>query len=117
VQVKPDPLWNLPFHFFLKVNWLKTEEAEQLAQVAGDVYGQIRQQLAQIQMLMMPPAPSTPPGAPGGPAPDGSAVDAAVSAGAIHPANASGRPDGSAVDHAVAAGAIHPAAAPAGAVH
>lgn len=108
----PDPLWNLPYHFFKKVTWLKTETAERLAAETPAVYQAIRAHVQQIQVLMQPAAPAAQPGQPGGGPPTGQAVDAAVSSGALKPAPAAGAvPDGQAVTAAVRSGALRPAPA------
>lgn len=115
--VQPDPLWNLPFHFFKKVSFLKTEEAEQMATERPLVYQAIREHVMAIQMLMMPPPTAGPAGQPGVSAagkpgvtaPDGSAVDAAVKGGAMRPGR-TGPPTGDAVTAAVKGGAMRPRA-------
>lgn len=108
---QPDPLWNLPFHFFHKVQWLKTEEAETMAQQRPDIYAAIRQHIAGIQTLMMPPAPAPQPGTPGGGPPTGEAVSAAVQSGALQP---KGEPSGEALSAAVHSGALRPGETPDG---
>lgn len=110
----PDPLWNLPVHFFQKVNWLKTEDAELLAAQRSDLYQAIRGQIQGIQQLMQPPAPpAAAPGTPGGPPPDGHALSAAVAAGALKPAPPGGAPpDGRVLNAALHSGALHPAPPP-----
>lgn len=107
----PDPLWNLPLHFFHKVMWLRTEESELMASHLPEIYQAVRAHITQIQQLMAPPAPPAPkPGDPGGPKPDGSAIDHAVKSGAIKPADPNGgKPTGQALDAAISSGAIHPA--------
>lgn len=109
----PDQLWNLPFHFFQKVQWLKTEEADTARAERPLVYQAIRMQVMQIQFLMTPQAPPAPgPGQPGGPPPDGSAIDAATGQGAMAPARPKNAPpDGTTLDSALSAGAITPAPA------
>jgi hypothetical protein len=108
---QPDPLWNLPVHFFRKVQWLKTEAAEQCAAQRPQVYMAIRAQIQAIQMLMMPAAPAPAPGTPGGPPPDGSAIDHAVASGALTPARPKDAPpDGKALDQALQSGVLTPAA-------
>lgn len=101
----PDPLWNLPLHFFLKVAFLKTEEAELMASALPAIYQAVRQHVLGIQQLMIPPAPADPP-AKGA----GGTLDHAIQSGALHPA--SGKPGGKGVlDSAVSSGALHPAGA------
>lgn len=101
----PDPLWNLPLHFFHKLLWLRTEEAELLASERPDLYAAMRTHVLQIQQLMLPPPAPAPTG------PDGSRVDAAVASGALRPVDpaTAGAPDGSRLDAAVASGALRPA--------
>lgn len=101
----PDELWNLPLHFFLKVAFLKTEEAELMAEALPAIYQAVRQHVLGIQQLMMPPAPAAPP-AKG----SGGTLDTALAHGALQPAD--GKPGGKGVlNSAVNSGALHPAGA------
>ncbi len=108
---QPDPLWNLPYHFFKKVMWLKTADAEKLAVTNPPLYQAMRNHVLAIQQLMLPPPAAAPPGPP-----TGQAVDHAVASGAIHPAHV-GPPTGQVLTKAVESGALRPAATPPGSVH
>lgn len=101
----PDPLWNLSVHFFLKVNFLKTEEAELMKQFLPAIYQACRQHVLMIQQLMMPAAPPEAPqrGA-------GGALDSAVHSGALKPANNKPGAKG-ALNAAVSSGALQPSSA------
>lgn len=101
----PDPLVNVPLHLLLKTAFLKSQQAEELAQANPPVFQAMVQHVQQLQMRLAPPAP---PAAPAGP--DGSAVEAAVQAGVLVPAGAQpAAPDP--LQSAVQSGALVPAGA------
>jgi hypothetical protein len=102
---------NLPVHLFLLGNFLKTEEFEWLAQANGPLAEAMKAHVGQIgQMLAAKAAAENAPADMRSPAEkgDGSALDAAVSAGALHPADQSSPQ--SPMDALMAAGALAPAA-------
>lgn len=119
----PNPVTqSLPFHLLYKRNFLKTEEAEALAQANPPVY---QAMLAHVQMIeqtlqqqaaaaaMAQAQASAPPAKPGEQKPDGSALEHAIKSGALKPGEepeAKG-PDGSALEAAIGSGALQPAAA------
>ena len=82
-------------HLHFKKEFLKTEEAEQLAAANPPVWQAMVQHIAQLEQAMAPPMPPPPgPGQKGGPPPDGSAIDKAVQGGQMQPAGKPQRPDG-----------------------
>jgi hypothetical protein len=95
---------DIPIHLFLKRQFLKSEQAETLAEKNPAVFQAMVQHVEMLQYALNPPAPAPPSG------PDGSAVEGAVSAGAMVPAGAipQGPPP---LEQAVGAGALMPAAA------
>jgi hypothetical protein len=95
----------VPLHAHLKRQFLKTEEAEQLAGINPPVYAAM---LAHVQMLDLAMQPAPAPVEGGKPAgPDGSAVDAAVNSGALVPEGAAPQP-ADPLDGALSAGALSP---------
>lgn len=109
----PQPWWNLPVHLFLKTEFLKTEEYEQLRETNQPLAAAMVAHVEQLRTLMAPPAaPAAPVDAPAGAK---GALAHAVATGALRPV---GRPGGrAALAHAVTTGALHPVtAAPAAGV-
>lgn len=114
----PDPLWNLPVHFFLKSTFLKTEEAEQMAAdpMRAPVYQAIRQHVLMIQQMLQQqqlaaqgvhPQPPAKPGEKGGPPVSGKAVAAHVQAGHIRPASTQPKkPNGQLLNGMLKSGAV-----------
>jgi hypothetical protein len=103
----PDPLvMNLGAHFALKQAFLKTEEAEQLAQERPEVYAAMRMHLQQIQLLLNPPAPAA--------HQPGAALNDMVSKGVLTPQAPNA---GASVGQLVSAGVLTPGAGAPGAVH
>lgn len=111
----PDPVvQNLPLHLAHKLDFLKTEEVEAIAQANPPLYQAMRAHVEQIQQLIaqkqMAAAMAQQPAAPGQaePAsPDGASLDAALESGALKPAGAPGG-GGLSLDDAVNQGALQP---------
>jgi hypothetical protein len=111
----PDPvLQNLPMHLLHKLNFLKTEEYEELVAVNQPLAMAMRMHVQMIQQLLAQQAAAAAmqaaaAGGQGGTdtqgPPSGEALDAALQSGALAPANAGGV----SLDHAVQAGALEPA--------
>jgi hypothetical protein len=114
----PDELMNLGLHLFLKGQFIKTEEAELLAEKNAPVYQAMRQHIMQLKQLLAPPPPPMPP--PGKPGPektareqgDNSAIDNAVQAGVLVPEAPAAPPQapGAALGQMVDQGALVPEA-------
>lgn len=107
----PQPWWNLPVHLFLKTEFLKSEEFEQLQQQQGEIAQAMLAHVQQIQQLMAPPpapvAPETPEGpTPPHPSTGAGALSHAVATGVLKPAGLP--PRGHALSHAVKTGVLRP---------
>lgn len=89
----------LGIHLFVKRNFLKSEQAEEIKTANPPVYDAIK---AHVRVLMQAMAPPPAPAAPAGP--DHGAVDAAVKSGALVPEGAGGDP----LEAALSSGALQP---------
>jgi hypothetical protein len=90
-------------HLHHKKQFLKTEQAEQLAQANPPVFQAMVQHVQMLQMALAPP-PMADPNAP----PSGDAVNAAVESGALVPEGPPAGPPASPLDGAMAAGVLQP---------
>lgn len=95
---------NPAIHLFLKSQFLKTEQAEQLSQANPPLFEAMVQHVTLLQMALAPPPMAAPPGKPG--PPSGDAVNAAVSSGALVPEGAQQKPNP--LEHAIQGGALQP---------
>ncbi|MGE0590907.1 MAG: hypothetical protein AB7G23_03005 [Vicinamibacterales bacterium] len=114
----PDPLLhNLPLHLFLKSQFLKSEEAEELARANPPLFQAMRAHVEQIQMTLAMQQMAQQAAA-AGPAARGakdeaedeqtpSPLNAAIEGGALRPAGSGGDP----LQAAIASGALQPAGA------
>jgi hypothetical protein len=111
-QIEPPALESIeaPIHLFLKKQFLKTEEAEELKVRNPAVYQAMVAHVQALQMAVTPPPMPAPDPNAKPPGPDGSAVEGAVNAGALLPAGAAQGPQGPPpLDQAVNSGALMPA--------
>jgi hypothetical protein len=111
-QIEPPALESIeaPIHLFLKKQFLKTEEAEELKRANPAVYQAMVLHVQALQMAVTPPQMPAPDPNAKPPGPDGTAVEGAVNAGALLPAGAAPGPQGPPpLDAAVNSGALMPA--------